>query len=172
MRQRVIHSIPWIVFVIAFILLLSHLLDWERITIDSTTLILLAILLLSPFIEQIRRIKVGEFGAEIAPIEVKKVKEEADRRLGTETTREAMAPEIRTVGEELLDLLDRDHVLALAKLRMELERILSRLYTYSVPSAKQQKQLGLNRLVGALVQSEVLPTQLSGPVRRSSLLVQ
>lgn len=165
MRQRVIHSIPWIVFLIALILLVSHLLAWERITIDSTTLILLAILLLSPFIEQIRRIRVGEFEAEIAPTEVKKVKLEADRRLGTGATREATAPEIRTVGEDLLDLLDKDHVLALAKLRMELERTLNRLYVSSAPNAKQRRQLGLNRLVGALVQSEVLPTQLSGPVR-------
>jgi len=170
MRQRVIHSIPWIVFLIALILLVSHLLAWERITIDSTTLILLAILLLSPFFEQIRKIRVGEFEAEIAPTEVKKVKLEADRRLGTRETREAIAPEIRTAGEDIMDLLDKDHVLALAKLRMELERALNRLYVLSAPNATQRRQLGINRLVGALVQSEVLPTQLSGSVREISYL--
>jgi hypothetical protein len=165
MRQRLMHSIPWIVFIVALTLLVSHLLAWERITIDSVTLILLAILLLSPFIEQVRRIRVGEFEAEIAPAEVKKVKLEADRRLGTEETRGAVAPEIRNIREDLLDLLDKDHVLALAKLRMELEHTLNRLYVSSAPSAKQRRQLGLNRLVGTLVQSEILPAQLSGPLR-------
>jgi len=142
MRKRLIHIIPWIVFLIALVLLASHLLAWEQIKIDSTTLILLAILLLSPFIEQIRRIRVGEFEAEIAPTEVKRVK-----------------------SEDLLDLLDKDYVLALAKLRMELERTLNRLYVLSTPNDKQRTQLGLNRLVSELVRSEVLPTQLSGPIR-------
>ena len=84
MHRRFMHSIPWIVFAIAFILLVSHLLSWDRITIDITTLILLAILLICPFVEQIRKIRVGEFEAEIEPSEVKKVELEADRRLGIE----------------------------------------------------------------------------------------
>lgn len=170
MRQRFIHSIPWIVFLIALILLISHLLAWEQITIDNTTLILLAILLFSPFIEQIKKIRVGEFEAEIAPTEIKKVKLETDRRLGMEKTPEAIAPKIRAIEEELLDLLDKDHVLALAKLRMELERTLNRLYVSSTPNTKQRKYLGLNRLVGTLVQSEVLPAQMSGPVREVTYL--
>jgi len=165
MPRRLIRSIPWVVFTIAFILLVMHLLEWERIAIDSTTLILLAILLVSPFIEQVRRIRVGEFEAEIASTEVEKVKLEADRRLGTEESREAVAPEISNIREDLLDLLDKDYVLALAKLRMELERMLNRLYESSAPTAKQERKLGLNRLVGTLVQSEALPAQLSGPLR-------
>jgi len=165
MRKRLIHIIPWIVFLIALVLLASHLLAWEQIKIDSTTLILLAILLLSPFIEQIRRIRVGEFEAEIAPTEVKRVKSEVDRRLGTSETPKPLAPDIRTIAEDLLDLLDKDYVLALAKLRMELERTLNRLYVLSTPNDKQRTQLGLNRLVSELVRSEVLPTQLSGPIR-------
>jgi hypothetical protein len=159
------HSIPWIVFTIAFILLISHLLSWDRITIDTTTLILLAILLICPFIEQIRKIRVGEFEAEIAPSEVRKVKLEADRRLGVEDTRNATIPEIKTIHDDFTDLLDKDHILALAKLRIELEHTLNRLYVSSIPNVKQRKKLGLNRLVSALVQSEVLPTQLSVPVR-------
>lgn len=165
MRRRFIQTIPWIVFIIAFILLISHLLAWDRIRIDTTTLILLAILLICPFIEQIRRIRVGEFEAEIAPSEVEKVKLEADRRLGTEESRNATTPKIRTIHDDFMDLLDKDHVLALAKLRMELERTLNRLYLSSTPDAKQRKQFSLNRLVSTLVQSEVLPTQLSVPVR-------
>lgn len=165
MPRRLIRSIPWIVFTIAFILLVIHLLEWERIAIDSTTLILLAILLVSPFIEQVRRIRIGEFEAEIASTEVEKVKLEADRRLGTDEIREAVAPGIRNIREGLLDLLDKDYVLALAKLRMEIERMLNRLYVSSAPAAKQGRKLGLNRLVGTLVQSEALPAQLSGPLR-------
>lgn len=165
MPRRLIRSIRWIVFTIAFTLLVIHLLEWERIAVDSTTLILLAILLISPFIEQVRRIRVGEFEAEIAPTEVKKVVLEAERRLGTEETEEAVRPEVRTVRDDIMDLLDKDRVLALAKLRMELERVLNRLYASSMPDANQRRQPGLNRLVSALVQAEVLPSQLSVPLR-------
>jgi len=138
---------------------------WTQIRVDSTTLLLLALLLVSPFIEQLRKIKVGEFEAEIAPAEVEKVKSEMDRRLGTSEIQEPVTPEVRSVGEDLLDLLYKDHVLALAKLRIELERALTRLHLSATPTARRRRPMGLNRLVGELVQSGILPTQLSGPLR-------
>jgi len=156
---------PWIVLALALFLLAAHLLDWQRITIDGTTLVLLAILLVTPFIEQVRRIRVGEFEAEIAPREVDKFKAEASRRLGIEGSKEAIPPESKTVGEGIPDLLDRDHVLALAKLRMELESRLNRLYSSTVEKAKQRRALGYSRLIGTLVQSGALPGQLSGTIR-------
>lgn len=128
MRRFVLHNVSWIVFLIALALLISHAAGWKRITVDTTTLLLLALLLFSPFIEQLRKIKVGEFEAEIAPSEVEKVKAEVDQRLGTAELREPMTPEIQSVGATLLALFDTDHILALAKLRIELERALTRLH--------------------------------------------
>ena len=165
MRQFLLHNVSWIVFLIALALLISHVVGWTQITVDSTALLLLALLLVSPFIEQLRKIKVGEFEAEIAPNEVEKVKSEVDKRLGTGEVREPIAPEVQSVGESLLDLLDRDHVLALAKLRIELERALTRLYFLATPTARQRQRAGLTRLVGDLVRSGILPAQLSGPLR-------
>ena len=151
MRQFLLHNVSWIVFLIALALLISHVVGWKQITVDTTTLLLLALLLVSPFIEQLRKIKVGEFEAEIAPDEVEKVKSEVDKRLGTGEVREPITPEVRSVGESLLDLLDRDHVLALAKLRIDLEQALTRLHLLTTPTTRQRRQAGLNRLVGDLV---------------------
>lgn len=165
MRQFLLHNVAWIVFLIALTLLISHVVGWKQITVDTTTLLLLALLLVSPFIEQLRKIKVGEFEAEIAPSEVKKVKSEADKSLGTGEAREPIAPEVRSVGDDLIDLLDRDHVLALAKLRIELEQALTRLHLLTTPTTRQRRHAGLNRLVGDLVRSGILPAQQSEPLR-------
>ena len=165
MRQFLLHNVSWIVFLIALALLISHVVGWKQITVDTTTLLLLALLLVSPFIEQLRKIKVGEFEAEIAPDEVEKVKSEVDKRLGTGEVRGPITPEVRSVGESLLDLLDRDHVLALAKLRIELEQALTRLHLLTTPTTRQRRHAGLNRLVGDLVRSGILPAQQSEPLR-------
>lgn len=165
MRRFLLYNISWIVFLIALVLLISHMVEWEQITVDTTTLLLLALLLISPFIKQLRKIKVGEFEAEIAPNEVAKVKSEVDKRLATVEVRETITPEVRSMGESLLDFLDRDHVLALAKLRIELERALTRLHLFATPTAKQRRHAGLSRLVSDLVRNDILPAQLSGPLR-------
>jgi len=165
MRGFLLHNISWIVFSITLALLVCHVAGWTRITVDNTTLLLLAFLVVSPFIERLRKLKFGEFEAEIAPSEVEKVKSEVERRLGTSEIQEPVTPEVRSVGEDLLDLLYKDHVLALAKLRIELERALTRLYLSAAVPAARRRQVGLNRLVGELVQSGILPTQLSGPLR-------
>jgi hypothetical protein len=144
---------------------MSHAAGWKRITVDTTTLLLLALLLFSPFIEQLRKIKVGEFEAEIAPSEVEKVKAEVDQRLGTAELREPITPEIQSVGATLLALFDTDHILALAKLRIELERALTRLHLLATTTPRQRPPAGLSRLVSDLVRSDILPAQLSGPLR-------
>ena len=93
------------------------------------------------------------------------VKSVVDKRLGTGEVREPITPEVRSVGESLLDLLDRDHVLALAKLRIELEQALTRLHLLTTPTTRQRRHAGLNRLVGDLVRSGILPAQQSEPLR-------
>ena len=163
-RRFLLHNISWIVFSITLALLVSHMVGWTQFTVDSTTLLLLALLLVSPFIEHLRKIKVGEFEAEIAPSEVEKVKSEVSKRLGPGEFQEPITPKARSLGESLLDLLDGDYVLALAKLRIELERALTRLYFLTTPSARRHV-VGLNHLVSELVRSGILPTQLSGPLR-------
>lgn len=181
MRRFLVHNISWIVFIIALSLLISHVVGWEQITVDNTTLMLLALLLISPFIEQVIELKMGGFGIRIAPREVKKVKSEVDKSLGTGDVREPSTPEARSVGEGLLDLLDRDPVLALAKLRIELEQALTRLHLLAAPTVtqrrragrrqidriwtEQRRHAGLSRLVSDLVRSDILPEQLSGSLQ-------
>jgi len=165
MRQFLPRNISWIVFLIAIVLLICHVVGWKQITVDTTGLLLLAILLVCPFIEQLRKIKVGGFEAEIAPSEVEKVKLEVEKRLGPSEARESVTSEVPSIRDSLLDLLNRDHVLALAKLRMELEQVLTRLHLLATPTTKHRRFVSLNHVVSDLVQSNILPSQLSSPIR-------
>jgi len=175
--QFLVHNVSWIVFLIALSLLISHVVGWEQITVDTTTLMLLALLLISPFIEQVTELKMGGLEIGIAPREVKRVKSGVEKSLGTGDVREPITPEAGSVGGGLLDLLDRDPVLALAKLRIELEQALTRLHLLAAPTVKQRRHagrrqidriwteqrrhVGLSRLVSDLVRSGILPAQLS-----------
>ncbi len=51
-------------------LLVAHTLQWTRLTVDNVTLALVGILFAIPFFESIKKIRFGEFEAEIAPKEV------------------------------------------------------------------------------------------------------
>ncbi len=51
------------------------------IIVDSTSLILLPLVLISPFVAAIKKVKMGEFEAEIEPEEVKRVAQRAEKSL-------------------------------------------------------------------------------------------
>ena len=57
----------WLVSLITFVLLIIHTFSISDIKIDNITLALLLLLLISPFISQIKKIKWGELEAEIDP---------------------------------------------------------------------------------------------------------
>jgi len=171
MQKSKIGIVPWIVFFIALVLLVSHSLSWTQITIDGTTLVLLGILLVCAFFGRIRKFKWGEFEAEIAPDEVKKIVNEADKYIGLQETRDTSAPETRTFADELRDLLNKDHVLALAKLRMDLESTLKRLYAFSMPALrKNQKQINLFKMAVILKESGIVPDQIFNTLQEVILL--
>ena len=164
MRQFLSHNISWIIFLIALVLLISHVVGWEKITVDTTTLLLLDILLVSPLIEQLRKIKVGEFEAEIAPKEVEKVETEVNKHLGERGTKEITETRIRPEEKYFSDLVERDPILALAEMRLEIERALARLYWLAGLGGQKYKYSGRS-LVTDLARSGILPSQLSGPIQ-------
>jgi hypothetical protein len=57
-------------------MLAAHTFSLDRIKVDNTSIILLLVILLSPVISAITRIKYGDFEAEIDPKEVQKLKNE------------------------------------------------------------------------------------------------
>ena len=57
-------------------MLVAHTFSFDRVKVDNTSIILLLVILVSPFISAITRIKYGDFEAEIDPKEVQKIKNE------------------------------------------------------------------------------------------------
>lgn len=165
-------NLGWLFLLLVLILLASHALSLEWVTVDNTTLLLLILLLLSPFIEKLKKVKWGEFEAEIGSEEVEKVKSEVDRKLGEVAgeVESALPPQVGSTSGTLLALVDTDHILALAKLRIELEKMLRRLYRAVVSDSRERTPPSLGRLVSALVEAEVLPGQLSNPFREVAYL--
>ena len=99
---------------IALAMLVSHTLSIEPIKVDQVSVILLIVILLSPFILAIKKIKIGDFEAEIDSNEVQKIKEQVSKVAGSDKS--TQMPEIQNAIQEINELVGSDPVLALAKL--------------------------------------------------------
>ena len=124
-------------------------------------------LLVSPFVSAIKRIKFGDFEAEIDPKEVRKIKEDVEAKMAESAGVEEQesSPVIINTIEAISKLSEEDPVLALAKLRMELEKIINKLYQRVFDSRKKQKFLSLNRMIVELSKSELIAPDISHPLR-------
>ena len=121
-RQAVIKHLWWIIAVIGIALLVCHGFQIANVTVDNTSLVLVVIILLSPFASALKRIKIGDFEAEIDPAEVKKVTDEVASNL-PETPADTSPPLEEPVAVQAIrELAKTDRVIALAKLRIEIER--------------------------------------------------
>lgn len=141
-------------------LLGAHVIKWDAVQVDAVTLALLGLLLVIPLAEVIRKIKLGEFEAEIGRDEVARIQAKAALELPP-------APEA-TMGlseERVRELLRDDPRLALAKVRIELEEALRRLYSATAESEPDWRRLSLGRLVDGLVRKEVLTGSVASALR-------
>lgn len=159
-KPKMLRSIQVIVMLVTAFLLGAHVVKWDAIQVDTVTLTLLGLLLLIPFADLIRKIKLGEFEAEIGKEEIAKIQAKAAAELPSSTKEEFAISE-----EEIRDLLSTDPRLALAKIRIELEEALKRLYLASVDSQSDLRRLSLGRLVDGLVQREVLRGSVASALR-------
>ena len=128
-----------IIFCFNVIILLLHLFRASFVQIDNTTILLMLLVLLTPFASHIKKIKFGDFEAEINQ-EIKKVEQQA-KEIKLESDDKEQVIKKDSVIEELEELAAKDPVLALAKLRIEIEKKLKRLYTFkeTVPSGIKMK---------------------------------
>lgn len=84
MRGFVLRNLWWMTSLLAFLLLVIHSLPGQKVIVDSTSVILVLIVFLSPFVSAVRKIKFGEFEAEIDPKEVQRIRDSfTNRRLST-----------------------------------------------------------------------------------------
>ncbi len=159
-KPRLLRVAQVVVMLATVLLLVAHVAKWDAVRVDAVTLSLLGLLLVIPLAELIRKIRLGEFEAEIGRDEVARVQAKAAMELSP-------SPET-TIGvseERIRDLLRDDPRLALAKVRIELEEALKRLYSTSAASEPDWRRLSLSRLVDRLVRQEVLSGSVAGALR-------
>lgn len=125
-RRFIVSHLWWLVLLVALIMLICHTLGIRRIVVDNTTLILLVLVLVSPFVAAVKKIKIGEFEAEIQPSEVMRVAQQAEKSLPIQATDALLPPETSKAASAVRSLAETDLVVALAKLRIELETNLRR----------------------------------------------
>lgn len=166
MKTFIVNYGWWITFLASIILLIAHSLSIATVQVDMTSVVLLAILLISPFISNLKKIKVGEFEAEINPKEIQKVKADVETLLPTEQANKAKdIPEFQLAVDSIKTLVQSDHILALAKIRIELEKLLNRLYRLTHIGPASERALPIGKLVHDLTSKEILTQDMSAPIR-------
>jgi hypothetical protein len=145
------------VLVLALFLLIAHSLSLGFIKVDGVTLALLGVLMAIPLIEYVRKIRIGEFEAEIAPREVAQAEATVEDQLDPKTLEE---PDDEAAF--MIELTQRDPQLGLASVRIKLEQALRDLYHVANPG---QRMPPLARTVDDLAEREVLEPWLAAGIR-------
>lgn len=138
----------------------AHVVKWDAVNVDVVTLALLGFLIVIPLADLIRKVKLGEFEAEIGREEIAKIQAKAATEL-LPTSVDAIAMS----EERVRTLLGEDPRLALAKVRIELEEALKRLYAVDAKSPPDWRRLSLGRLIDNLVRREVLSPSVASALR-------
>jgi len=145
--------------VLATILLVFHIVWPNVIKIDATAVALLIIILLSPYLSLIKRIKIGEFEAEIDRSQVDKV-ENAVRSV--QPQEETYLRQPSNLEDQLLQLAETDPAFALAKLRIEIERRLRSIAEINLASPQEREKIsrsGVRQISRILLREEVINTK-------------
>jgi|SRR3989344_3721725 len=158
--KNLLKHLPWLAFFLVLVLLVLHLFNISFVTINNTTILLIVLLLLSPLSNSFKKIKWGDFEAEIEPAEVKKIESEVKKLPEDDSPKPY---EINDTTESILSVLDQDHVLALAKLRIELEKVLSKIL--AATENGQGRQLSLSSILRRLEKSTAFDRQFISPIR-------
>lgn len=103
-RRFIVTHLWWVVLVVALAMLISHSFGVRGIVVDNISLILLALVLISPFVAAIKKVKIGEFEAEIEPAEVKRVAQQAEKSLPHPEPTPSLAPEISETAAAIRSL--------------------------------------------------------------------
>ena len=160
-RQLVFRHFWWLGMIAAGALLAVHSLGIRAITVDTTSLFLVGLILLYPWLAALKRSKIGDFEAEIDPAEVKRLTADISNAL-PELQQEATPTPlgISATVEAVRQLALSDPVMALAKLRIELERTLRRLHARTRQPASPPGNASLMKIIRDLAAHGVLPRVL------------
>lgn len=110
---------------IVFFLLVANVFQFRWVHPDNLTIALLILLMLLPFVRGLRKIKWGDLEAEISESEVEivvnELKSVRPSSKSLNTAEKYSKEQVKSVGNNLFRIYKEDHILALAKLRLELE---------------------------------------------------
>jgi hypothetical protein len=145
------------VFGAAIVLLILHTIGINSVEVDTTTIGLLALVLLIPIAPHIRRLSAGGVTAEIGLSEARKLQAAAAELPARDDS--------KTSGEvsSIQQRIDRDPPLGLAQLRIELEKELNRLYLAHLPEVQHQN-LSLGAMARDLQEHGVVPAEVADPL--------
>ena len=151
--------ILFLVLVCAVVFLIIHTFNLVNIVIDSTSIILLLLILGIPFFDLVRKIKYGDFEAEIGTKEI----DQTISKVNVEYS-PTLVPNDE-YGEEILTLVQSDPQLGLAKLRIELEKTLTLLLTQRKNSVQSIHYFSLFKLLTELEKSKLIPPELASALK-------
>ena len=165
-RQIVLKHFWCLGMTVAGSLLTVHSLGLRVITVDTTALFWVGFLLLCPWLAALKRIQIGDFEAAIDPAEVKRLTADISKAL-PELKQEATPTLLgaSAVGEAVRQLAVSAPVLALAKLRIELERTLRRLHARTSQSTSSPRNIARGRIIQDLAVHQALPQDLAASIR-------
>ena len=144
--------------IFVLVLILAHGFFDDFFKIDNTSVLLLLILVLLPYLPLIKKIKFGDFEAEISSEEIRSIETKAkeipedQRKIRTQKT------------GDLKGLAEKDPALALAKARIEIEkriRVLGQIYLKNVTATK----LSLKIIIDELTKKGILELSLGSLLR-------
>jgi hypothetical protein len=162
MRKFIANNLWIFTTLLALCLLVAHTFPNDKFHVDSTSVILLIIVFISPFISAIRKIKYGDFEAEIDPKEVDKIKNEIEGQDSPSRDDYEKKPEIFNVIDSILELAENDTVLALAKLRIEIEKIVTRFHE---KIEKKSRFRPMGRMIAELSKEGLIQQSALGPLK-------
>ena len=162
MKLFLIKNLWWLTFLIALMLLVSHSLKLATLSVDATSILLLIIMLISPFVSAIKKIKYGDFEAEIDPKEIQRIKSEAEKNIDFSLQDDNEKLEINKTTNTIKEIAESDSVLALAKIRIEIEKILTLI---ARASSIEIDRITLGALVNKLSNQEIISPGVSSSLR-------
>jgi len=163
-KKFIFKNLWWVTFIIALILLVLHSFSVTVISVDTTSIFLLLILLISPFVSSIKKLKFGDFEAEIDPKEVKRLRDSAETGLSQTKPETENLPEIRKTVIDIEEIGVEDQILALAKLRIEIEKVLRKIIR-SLDFHNKNRPMSLGSIVQRLGSQEIIPQEITNPLR-------
>jgi hypothetical protein len=163
-KRFLVINLWWLSLSVALLLLVSHTVSFNPVKVDHISVILLLVIFLSPFLSAIKKIKIGDFEAEIDPSEVKKIREEVSKVATSNRTDQI--PEIETTIRNIKRLLESDSVLALAKLRLELEKSLNHIFRATRKGEPHDHFIPVGKLAQILASEELIPKDVASTTRQ------